>query len=232
MTDKIRKRLGPVSVVATIAVLGLLAAFIALAALPDITSAQGPPPPPPPPSGDGPPPPPSGDGPPPPPAPPATPVPPNDPPVATACAGVLSGVELLISTTSDPIDVSTAFEDPDGDTLTYTVVSDNPNVVGVTIIDGMVTIVVGANRGMANITVTANDGKGGTASVTFTVTVTEAYTLTASPGAPGAPGTYLVAALGPYVAKFNLAVSGSEDDVTVTVTASERERRRHYHHGL
>ena len=53
MTDKIRKRLGPVSVVATIAVLGILAAFIALAALPDITSAQNPPPPPPPPSGDG-----------------------------------------------------------------------------------------------------------------------------------------------------------------------------------
>ena len=66
MTDKIRKRLRPVSVVATIAVLGLLAAFIALAALPDITSAQGrrrrrhrvpgtPPAPPAPPSGDGPP---------------------------------------------------------------------------------------------------------------------------------------------------------------------------------
>ena len=74
MTDRIRKRLlGPVSVVATIAVLGLLAAFIALAALPDITSAQGPPPPPPPPSGDAPPPPPpppGGDGPPPPPPPP------------------------------------------------------------------------------------------------------------------------------------------------------------------
>ena len=49
MTDKIRKRLRPVSVVATIAVLGLLAAFIALAALPDSASAQGPPPPPPPP---------------------------------------------------------------------------------------------------------------------------------------------------------------------------------------
>ena len=209
MTDKIRKRLGPVSVVATIAVLGLLAAFIALAALPDITSAQGPPPPPPPPSGD---------GPPPPPPPPAGA---NEDPVATAGAGVLPDVVLLISTTSDSIDVSTAFEDADGDTLTYTVESDNPAAVAVTIIDGMVTIVAGANRGMANITVTANDGKGGTASVTFTVTVTEAYTLTASPGAPGAPGTYLVAALGPYVAKFNLAVSGSEDDVTVTVTASE-----------
>ena len=83
MTDKIRKRLGPVSVVATIAVLGILAAFIALAALPDITSAQGPPPPPPPPSGDGPPPPPpppSGDGPPPPPPPPSGDGPPPPPP--------------------------------------------------------------------------------------------------------------------------------------------------------
>ena len=67
MTDKIRKRLGPVSVVATIAVLGILAAFIALAALPDITSAQGPPPPPPPPGAT---PAPSGGGPPPPPPPP------------------------------------------------------------------------------------------------------------------------------------------------------------------
>ena len=154
----------------------------------------------------------------------------NEDPVAIA--GVLSDVVLLISTTSDSIDVSTAFEDADGDTLTYTVKSDNPSAVGVTIIDGMVTIVAGANRGMANITVTANDGKGGTASVTFTVTVTEVYTLTASPGAPGAPETYLVAALGPYVAKFNLAVSGSEDDVTVTVTASEPEEGDPFEGGI
>ena len=48
MTDKIRKRLGPVSVVATIAVLGLLAAFIALTALPNSASATSHPPPPPP----------------------------------------------------------------------------------------------------------------------------------------------------------------------------------------
>ena len=71
MTDKIRKRLGPVSVVATIAVLGLLAAFIALAALPDIASAQPPPPPDLPPAAGTTPTPPTGDGPPPPPAPPA-----------------------------------------------------------------------------------------------------------------------------------------------------------------
>ena len=72
MTDKIRKRLGPVSVVATIAVLGLLAAFIALAALPDIASAQGPPEPPAPP-GTTPTPPPGGGGPPAPPEPPEQP---------------------------------------------------------------------------------------------------------------------------------------------------------------
>ena len=50
MTNTIRKRLGPLSVVATIAVLGVLAAFIALAAMPEGASAQGntPPPPPPP----------------------------------------------------------------------------------------------------------------------------------------------------------------------------------------
>ena len=216
MTDKIRKRLGPVSVVATIAVLGLLAAFIALAALPDITSAQGPPPPPPPPSGDGPPAPPGGDGPP----PPQPTAEPNENPVAIA--GVLSDVDLLISTTSDSIDVSTAFEDADGDTLTYTVESDNPTAVAVTIIDGMVTIVAGANRGMANITVTANDGKGGTASVTFTVMVMRHMPLP-PPKAPQAPRELIWSRrLGPYTAKFHLGVAGSEDDVTVTITQLAR----------
>ena len=72
MTDKIRKRLGPVSVVATIAVLGLLAAFIALAALPETASAQPPAPPELPAPGTTPTPPPGGGG---PPAPPELPAP-------------------------------------------------------------------------------------------------------------------------------------------------------------
>ena len=71
MTNTIRKRLGPLSVMATIAVIGALAAFIALAALPDITSAQTPDPPPLP--GVTPEPPPGGGGPPPPPLPPPGP---------------------------------------------------------------------------------------------------------------------------------------------------------------
>ena len=82
MTDKIRKRLRPVSVVATIAVLGLLAAFIALAVLPETASAQPAPPPPP---GTAPTPPPG--GPPPPPPPPSGPPAPPPPPVQQTAVG-------------------------------------------------------------------------------------------------------------------------------------------------
>ena len=214
MINKTRKHISPVSLLAALGVVAVLAVMAAVVWLPSSAQAQSGPSNPfapatttPTPGG---------------PSNPFAPEPePNKPPVAMA--GVLSDVELLISTTSDPINVSTAFEDPDGDTLTYTVESDRPNIVAVTIIDGVVTIVTGSNRGTADITVTADDGKGGTDSVTFTVTVTEVYTLTAVPGAPGAPGTYLVAGLGPYTAKFSLGVAGSEDDVTVTVTASPND---------
>ena len=214
MINKTRKHISPVALLAALGVVAVLAVMAAVVWLPSSAQAQSgpsnpfaPAPTTPTPGG---------------PSNPFAPEPePNKPPVAMA--GVLSDVELLISTTSDPINVSTAFEDPDGDTLTYTVESDRPNIVAVTIIDGVVTIVTGSNRGTADITVTAADGKGGTDSVTFTVTVIEVYTLTAVPSAPGAPGTYLVAGLGPYTAKFNLGVAGSEDDVTVTVTASPND---------
>ena len=83
MTNKIRMRMGPLSVVSTIAVIGLLAAFIVLTALPGGAYADGhvPPPPPPPPSGgtDAPPPPP-------PPVPAAQPLPPPTSVMAEASA--------------------------------------------------------------------------------------------------------------------------------------------------
>lgn len=261
MTNTIRKRLGPLSVVATIAVIGALAAFIALAALPDGASAQTPPPPPAPPGQDG------GGGPPAPPEPPGTPEPtpePNESPVGSA--GVLSDEELHISTTSDPIDVADAFSDPDGDSLTYRAASNEVGVANATIVGSVMTIVAGPTRGTATITVTADDGKGGTASVSFMVTVVEVYTLTSEPEWDDEKLREQLASLRPdlsqeqraelldrlsdrldqlamrsvfddlgrpqfyvvlrndfdpavdFVAKFNLAVAGSEDDVTVTVT--------------
>ena len=130
----------------------------------------------------------------------------------------MGDLNLRVGETRGPIDVSGVFEDADDDTLTYGVTSDKPNVADGTVQNGMLTIIAAGTRGTARITVTADDGNGGTASVSFTVTVAEAYTLTAEPGAPSA--TFVVADLGAYTAKFHLAVGGSEDDVTVTITAS------------
>ena len=73
MKSTTRKHIWPVSLVMTLAVVGMLAAFVALAVAPQATEAQQPPPPPPPPSGQ-PTPEPTGDGPagvPPPPPPPS-----------------------------------------------------------------------------------------------------------------------------------------------------------------
>ena len=167
MTDKIRKRLGPVSVVATIAVLGLLAAFIALAALPDITSAQGPPPPPPPPSGDGPAPP-SGDGPPPPPAPPVTP---NQLPTVNAPAMdpiVIEGI--TVDNTATVEGVTGYFSDPDGDDLTFTVGSSDTSVATGMLVDGDL-VITAHDAGDADITVTATDPNDGEVSLTIMVMV-------------------------------------------------------------
>ena len=164
---------------------------------------------------------------------------PNEPPVVVP--GILSDVSLRISMTYGPIDVSDAFTDADDDTLTYGVMSDNPNIADATVQNGMMTIIAGNVRGTATITVTANDGKSGMASTSFEVKVAEAYILTAEPaGDPMLPppptsavdpfaklrmipdsAVYVASSMGAYDAKFNLAVAGSQDDVTVTITASE-----------
>ena len=174
MTDKIRKRLGPVSVVGTIAVLGLLAAFIALAALPDITSAQGPPPPPAPPTQGG-----GNGGPPPPPAPPETP---NQPPAVNAPAMdpiVIEGI--TVDNTATVEGVTGYFSDPDGDDLTFTVGSSDTSVATGMLVDGDL-VITAHDAGDADITVTATDTNGGTATLTIMVSVrlspAERYSLT------------------------------------------------------
>jgi len=64
----------------------------------------------------------------------------------------------------------TVFNDPDGDALTYTASSSATNIAMASISDSTLTVAPVA-AGNATITVTANDGKGGTRSTTFTVTV-------------------------------------------------------------
>lgn len=151
----------------------------------------------------------------------------------------LEDMSLRIGQPPVSVDVSGTFEDADGDTLAYSASSDSPRVANATIAGSQMTVVAGDTRGTARITVTANDGNDGMASTSFTVTVAEAYTLTADPvrdamlPSPATPDPYaalralpadaifVVTELGAYDAKFHLAVAGSADDVTVTVTASE-----------
>ena len=134
MTNTIRKRLGPLSVVATIAVVGVLAAFIALAAVPNSASAQSTPPPPPP---------------------PVTPPPAdNEAPVVASMPG---DVMLLDGGAAQTIDLSTVFSDPDGDDLTYTAGALPGGVVSAAVSGSMLTITpIGA--GSAVVTATASDG--------------------------------------------------------------------------
>ena len=133
MTNIIRKRLGPVSVVATIAVLGFLAAFIALAALPDITSAQGSGPQPPPLPGVTPPPP-SGGPPPPsvPPGPAAQPLPPPTEVMADASVNQELTVTWMSVTGASSYRVDYKLASATGYTLAATV---GPNATSYTIMN-------------------------------------------------------------------------------------------------
>jgi photosystem II stability/assembly factor-like uncharacterized protein len=65
------------------------------------------------------------------------------------------------------LDLSNVFSDPDADALSFTATSSNP-AVAVATITGSILTVAPKDSGSARITVTANDGRGGTASTTFT----------------------------------------------------------------
>lgn len=88
-------------------------------------------------------------------------------------AGTLTDLTLQENTAPQVIDLSTAFSDPDGDTLTFTALSSAPGKVAVTLNGNSLSIEPKAH-GSAVITVTANDPRGGSIQVPFTVSVNSA----------------------------------------------------------
>ena len=92
---------------------------------------------------------------------------PNRPPVAV---GTLPDWELGLIELLE-VDVSAAFEDPDGDMLTYAVSSSARDVVVAVAEEGPLVVLVAVGRGAAEILVTATDPGGLSAMQTFTVTV-------------------------------------------------------------
>ncbi len=89
----------------------------------------------------------------------------EDPEVATAIED-----QTVKMGTSKDVDVSSNFSDADNDDLTFTAVSNATGTATVTVSGSMLTI-NGVAVGSAEITVTANDGNGGTVDDAFDVTV-------------------------------------------------------------
>ena len=92
----------------------------------------------------------------------------NNPPQA---ATTLADQNLIARQAAFTHDLRDAFTDSDGDALTYTATSSN-EAVATAVIFGTALNVTPIADGSATITVTADDGKGGTVSTTFTAAVT------------------------------------------------------------
>ena len=93
---------------------------------------------------------------------------PNRPPAAT---GELPPQTLLPGETVT-VDVSTAFSDPDGDSLAFEATSSNLGVLGVSLADSVGEVTLeGVARGTATVSVTARDPDGAEAGQSFEVTV-------------------------------------------------------------
>jgi len=104
---------------------------------------------------------------------------PNRTPVAV---GTISSITLTAGDSTQTVDVSIYFSDPDGDRLVYTAASSNTGVVTVTVSDATVTIAPVA-EGATTATVTANDGS---------LTATQTISILVNPApnrAPMAVGT-------------------------------------------
>ena len=79
---------------------------------------------------------------------------------------------LLVGATSEPLDLTPYFHDPDGDPLTYTAVSDDPGVAIADLPRGSNWLVLrGVAAGEAVVVVTARDPDGAQARQSMTVTV-------------------------------------------------------------
>ena len=121
---------------------------------------------------------------------------------------------MRVGTTPKGVDVSSGFDDPDNDTLTYTASSSDKTKATVSV-SGSTVSITGVAVGSATITVTANDGSL-TVNQTFTVTV-------GTNGTPTAVGSISAQTVGISTNPKQVDVSSNFSDPdgdTLTYTAS------------
>ena len=106
------------------------------------------------------------------------------------------------------------FSDPDNDALTFTVNVSNPNIATATL-SGTTLTVNPVAAGTATITVTSNDGKGGTVNTSFVVTVNA----TATPSLSVTPATQTVVA-GGGSSTFSVSITNSTGTPTCASNAT------------
>ena len=94
---------------------------------------------------------------------------------------------LTVGDSSKTVDVSNYFRDPEGESLTYTAVSSNPNVA-ITLMVGSQLTVWKLNAGNTTVAVTATDPGGLYITQTFNVTVTADETAIETPARPAPQG--------------------------------------------
>ena len=98
--------------------------------------------------------------------------PPEQPNRAPTVAAAISDATIVSASGTQQVSLSGVFSDADNDALTVTAVSSDDAVATVSVATDYATFSVNAqDRGTATITVTADDGNGGTAEDAFTVTV-------------------------------------------------------------
>jgi len=132
---------------------------------------------------------------------------------APTVANAIPPRDLAVGGTAFTLDLNAApavFNDQDSDILTYRATSSAPNIATANIPTGSsILTVTPVTTGSANITVTADDGNGGTATNTFTVTVKINRVPTVANTIPNQP---LTVGGTPFTQNLNLIFSDPDGD--------------------
>jgi len=129
----------------------------------------------------------------------------------------LTPISNLEITQGKAVTISLGISDPDGDPTTYITQISNPNIATITPSGASAITVNALNTGTTNVSVSVSDGRGGTASAAFAVTVNAPEPTNNAPSITQIPAQAVLAG---QALNVNVAASDSDQGDTVTLTAA------------